>query len=159
DDWRAFEPWLGSVQEAPTLGVATRLTPLDRATCGLQGVALLAGNTGSGKTTLAANISLGALRQDPGPGGVVFSLGMDKNKYFAKLLSLESGVDYRTLTSGSYSPKVQQSLGAAKNRLTDQVLNRMRVVDSLGRPAHWDHLRVAMQRAVGEFERDSGVKR
>ena len=52
-------------RETGYLGIATGLPSLDRATNGIQRVTVLAGPTQSGKTSLASQICLNALKNDP----------------------------------------------------------------------------------------------
>ncbi len=85
---------------AEVTGVPTGLYELDRMTAGLQPgqLAVLAGKTSRGKTSLALQILIAAARG--GFPGILFSLEMPEEQITDRLVSTEGGVDGARLRSG-----------------------------------------------------------
>jgi replicative DNA helicase len=129
-DWGAFMRRLKRQRRVPQ-GLLTGCNPYDQATGGLRGVTLLAGLTGAGKTTLGLNFALGVLRQQKNTGVVVFNLETGNDNYFTKLLSLVTGVAYRTLRVHPWPSEVEDAVADAQERLASDILPRLRVVDRI----------------------------
>jgi hypothetical protein len=131
-DWATFERRMEVQRREPAQGLLTGFTAFDQATGGLNYVTLLGGPTGAGKTTLALNFATGVLRRNKHAGVVVFNLEFPKQRYYAKLLSLESGVDYTTLMANDWPSEVEDALNAARERLAADILPRLHVADCIG---------------------------
>jgi hypothetical protein len=130
-DWPAFRRRLGTRSEQPLPGLITGFPTFDALTGGLRHVTLLAGPTGSGKTTFAQNLLMGVLNNDQRTGVLVISLEQTKDEFYTKLLSLASGLEYRTLISKDRSASQEARLAEANEHLAARVLPRLRVLDRL----------------------------
>jgi replicative DNA helicase len=130
-DWPEFLSQLTELRQSQTLGVPSGFPSLDAATGGFQGVTLVAGATNTGKTSFCLDVARNAARQAPSVGVVLVTLETSKRDCFLKLLSAESGVDYRTLREPTWSPATQGAVEEAKERLRQEILPRMLLVDRL----------------------------
>jgi hypothetical protein len=133
-DWSAFHWRLTTQSKQPLPGLATGFPTLDAMSGGLRDTTLIAGPTGAGKTTLVQNLIVGVLRHNERAGVMVVTLEQTKDEYYTKLLSRESGLDYRTLVSATRSESVNSCLAEAIVRLKKEVLPRLCVRDDLPRP-------------------------
>jgi len=157
-DWGAFMRRLKAHQEQDTRGLMTGMKALDDALDGVRDVTILAGLPGAGKTTLAMNISRGVLRNHKDVGVVVFSLAMPKDEYYSKLLSLESGVPYRTLKrKEGWTKEVEDAVKKAEERLHADVLPRLRVIDNLTNTNAGERTAYLMTKTIVEFMEEAGI--
>ena len=74
------------------LGIETGFAELDRATLGLDGLIVLGGIAGAGKTSLALQLAQGAC--GIGTPTIFYSLEMPRRAIFTKILNRLSKVDY-----------------------------------------------------------------
>ncbi len=104
DVYARLEELSSSDQAVP--GISTGLTNLDRAISGLNNsdLILLAARPGMGKTSLALNILLHAGKHC-GKSVVFFSLEMSREQLAMRLLSNESFIDNKKLTTGQLDPE------------------------------------------------------
>lgn len=128
-DWTYYQEHMLPAQQLE-VGLQTGLTSLDEACGGLRSTNLLAGPTGSGKTSLGLELALGALQKNDDLAVLFFTLEMPRHRVFNKLRSREAGIDFRTLVSGQLSAEQRKALAAAETRLKD-VLRRMSFVERL----------------------------
>jgi hypothetical protein len=157
DDWAVFQERWHARREQAAPGLLTGMQAFDAMTGGLRGTTLLAGLTGAGKTTFGLNLAAGVVRHTPGAGVVFVALEMPKDLILAKLLSLEAGVDYRTLAAKERPADAEEAVRAAQERLRAEVLPSLRVVDRLaGADARQDPLK-ALQRTAADFFRRTGL--
>jgi hypothetical protein len=133
-DWSAFHWRLTTRSKQRLPGLVTGFPTLDAMSGGLRDTTLIAGPTGAGKTTLAQNLIVGVLRHNERTGVMVVTLEQTKDEFYTKLLSRESGLDYRTLVSATRSESVNSRLAEAIVRLKKEVLPRLCVRDNLPRP-------------------------
>ena len=91
-----------AMQEDHLPGLSTGLSDLDRAISGLRpsDLVLLAARPGMGKTSLALNILLNAGKKS-GQSVVFFSLEMSREQLAMRLLSSETFIDNKKLTTGN----------------------------------------------------------
>lgn len=152
-DWGAFMRRLKAGKSHAQPGLLTGFKTFDDATGGLRGVTLLAGLTGSGKTTLGLNFALGVLRQYQDVGVVVFNLESSRDKYFVKLLSDEASIDYRMVSNPLWPKELEGELQEAQARLAAEILPRLRVVERLEdtRKGSQTHYQMT-EKIVGLFE-------
>src|SRR3954454_20337346 len=85
-------------------GSATGLPKLDPALGGLQGISLLAGDTQTGKTSLACQWCLAALKHDPELAVLYFTLDdLSADDLLDQLICHEARVDHKKYVSGKVS--------------------------------------------------------
>jgi replicative DNA helicase len=106
---------LAAIESAPDKprGLRTQLVEIDQLTGGLHPgeVTVLAGRTGSGKTTLAATIAANVARL--GYGVAFFSLEMSKEQIMTRFLCAEAEVFASRARSARFSEHDLKALGAA----------------------------------------------
>ncbi|MCD7821856.1 MAG: replicative DNA helicase [Clostridiales bacterium] len=145
DVYARLEELSASDQAVP--GISTGLTSLDKAIAGLNNsdLILLAARPGMGKTSLALNILLHAGKHS-GKTVVFFSLEMSREQLAMRLLSNESFIDNKKLTTGQLDPEdwgniaiASASLNQTNIMLDDNpsltvadMLAKCRRVDNLG---------------------------
>ncbi len=100
-------------------GISTGLRDLDRFISGLNksDLMLLAGRPGMGKTSMGLNIALNVAKKYPKRTVVFFSLEMSKQQLVTRLLSNESFVDNKKLTTGKLSVDEWSKIGIASAAL------------------------------------------
>lgn len=84
-------------------GLSSGFFELDRVTCGWQksDLIILAARPGMGKTALALNWGMNAVKADPNCKVAIFSLEMSKEQLVERLISAEGKVDSTRLRSGN----------------------------------------------------------
>ena len=100
-------------------GLSTGLHDLDRFISGLNNsdLMLLAARPGMGKTSMALNIALNVAKKYPKRTVVFFSLEMSKTQLVTRLISNESFVDNKKLTTGQISVDEWSKIGIASSAL------------------------------------------
>lgn len=100
-------------------GISTGLRDLDKFISGLNksDLMLLAARPGMGKTSMALNIALSVAKKYPRRTVAFFSLEMSKLQLVTRLLSNESFVDNKKLTTGRLSVEEWSKLGIASSAL------------------------------------------
>ena len=100
-------------------GISTGLRDLDRFISGLNksDLMLLAGRPGMGKTSMGLNIALNVAKKYPKRTVAFFSLEMSKQQLVTRLLSNESFVDNKKLTTGKLSVDEWSKIGIASAAL------------------------------------------
>ncbi len=100
-------------------GLSTGLRDLDKFLSGLNksDLMLLAARPGMGKTSLALNIALNVAKKYPKQTVAFFSLEMSKEQLVTRLLSNESFVDNKKLTTGQLSIDEWTKIGIASSAL------------------------------------------
>lgn len=101
-------------------GISTGLRDLDKFISGLNktDLMLLAARPGMGKTSMALNIALNVAKKYPKKTVAFFSLEMSKQQLVTRLLSNESFVDNKKLTTGKLSPDEWSKIGIASSALS-----------------------------------------
>jgi hypothetical protein len=108
------------------VGAATGLAQLDNAIGGLQKITILGGHTQTGKTSLATQFCLAALRRDPKLAVVYFLLdNMTPDDLFDQITCNEARVDYKEYVGGELSDEERKKVQAATTRLRKGILRRM----------------------------------
>ncbi len=108
-----------SKSKKAVFGIRTGLTDLDRHMGGLQksNYIVIAGRPGMGKTSLALKFVTGAAKE--GEGALVFSMEMKNTRLVSRLISMESRVDGRKLSTGFVAeddwPRITRSCGVLEN--------------------------------------------
>jgi hypothetical protein len=128
-DWDVYR--LGrTVRHQGALGLSTGLPTLDAALGGgLRGITIIGGPPQTGKSTLALNLAIEALRADADLAVLILSLDQPKTTWYDRLLCYESGLETKTALDGNLSLQVSQDLAAAEERLKCDILPRLRIVD------------------------------
>lgn len=120
------------------IGTPSGFTKFDNATSGLQGLMVIGGIAGTGKTSFALQVAYGiALAKMP---VLIYSLEMSKSSILTRLLSQHSKITYETillkgkplLTTGESSPLTPSEgigLFEAKKKI-EEVADRFYLVDS-----------------------------
>ena len=100
-------------------GISTGLRDLDKFISGLNksDLMLLAGRPGMGKTSMGLNITLNVAKKYPKRTVVFFSLEMSREQLVTRLLSNESFVDHKKLTTGKLSVDEWSKIGIASAAL------------------------------------------
>jgi hypothetical protein len=137
----AYRWRLETIRKQPLLGLATGLSALDKATGGLQGLTLLAGEAGVGKSTLALVLGAGVLEATPTAGVLYYTFELPKDTLYTRLYSHVSGIPYAQLTRATTSDPQsadgrKQVLSAARERLTADLLPRLRIIEWQTGPGH-----------------------
>lgn len=101
-------------------GISTGLRDLDKFISGLNrtDLMLLAGRPGMGKTSLGLNIALNVAKKYPKRTVAFFSLEMSKTQLVTRLISTESFVDNKKLTTGNLSEEEWSKVGIAATALS-----------------------------------------
>ncbi len=109
-----------SQQGSDISGISTGLRDLDRFISGLNksDLVLLAARPGMGKTSLALNIALNVAKKYPKRTVAFFSLEMSKVQLISRLISTESFVDNKKLTTGRLSVDEWGKIGLASSALS-----------------------------------------
>jgi hypothetical protein len=129
-DWHTYvqrSQW----RQGPLLGLPTGLDSLDIAMGGLHGFTFLGGATGIGASTLALCMAVAAIRNRANVAILFLSLHTAKEVLYNRLLCHESAIDYRIAFQTPRSEKTADALQAASDRLLEEVLPRLCVVDHL----------------------------
>ena len=129
EDWNVFADMQQQNSQQGMLGLTTGLPKLDELLGGLRGLVFLAGDKGTGKTSLILYMVLAALRARADLAVLFYSLDMGKTRIYERLLCCEAGIDYRTLNDPHKSPQQEQRLAEAAERLRQTILPRLRVVE------------------------------
>ena len=100
-------------------GLSTGLRDLDKFLSGLNksDLMLLAARPGMGKTSLALNIALNVAKKYPKQTVAFFSLEMSKEQLVTRLLSNESFVDNKKLTTGQLTMDEWTKIGIASSAM------------------------------------------
>ena len=154
-DWPVFSRRLGQTRQRPLLGLASGIESLDRATNGLRGLVILAGDTNIGKSALALSLALGVMLHNPDTGVLYCSLEMSKDTIFTRLLSQVSGIPYGQLTS-PLDASCESRVAEASDRL-NEVLARLRVIEK--RPLDSPLTLGEIKDHLAELRSYSGVQR
>ena len=101
-------------------GISTGLRDLDKFISGLNksDLMLLAARPGMGKTSMALNIALSVAKKYPKRTVAFFSLEMSKQQLVTRLISNESFVDNKKLTTGKLSVDEWSKIGIAASALS-----------------------------------------
>ena len=101
-------------------GISTGLRDLDKFISGLNkgNLMLLAARPGMGKTSMALNIALNVAKKYPKRTVVFFSLEMSKTELVTRLISNESFVDNRKLTTGNLTDEEWGKIWIASSALS-----------------------------------------
>ena len=101
-------------------GIPTGLHDLDKAINGLNksDLMLLAARPGMGKTSMALNVALNVAKKYPKKTVAFFSLEMSKEQLVTRLISNESFVDNKKLTTGRLSMEEWTKIGLASSSLS-----------------------------------------
>ena len=101
-------------------GISTGLRDLDKFINGLNksDLMLLAARPGMGKTSMALNIALSVAKKYPKRTVAFFSLEMSKQQLVTRLISNESFVDNKKLTTGKLSDDEWTKIGIAASALS-----------------------------------------
>jgi hypothetical protein len=111
------------------VGVSTGLPQLDQATGGLQQITLIAGRKQTGKTSLATQMCLAALRSDQKLAVVYYLLDdMTEDDLFDQMLCFEAGVDHAKFVSGQLSAAEHAEVKSASSRLQKEIWARMHII-------------------------------
>jgi replicative DNA helicase len=153
-DWDTFLDVLEAATPDAAGRIETGLAPLDEALLnGLDGLTILGGPTGGGKSTLALNLVTGALRRHPKLAVlyVLLDPGMTRHRLYQRLTCDAADIDYRALVHDR-SPEVTRKVRTAGEALRTEVLSRLRIVEvQAARPQSFDEdALVSRRRALVE---------
>ncbi len=109
-----------SESDSDISGLSTGLVDLDKFINGLNrsDLMLLAARPAMGKTSLALNIALNVAKKYPHKAVAFFSLEMSKEQLVTRLLSNESFVDNKKLTTGNLTVEEWTKIGIASSALS-----------------------------------------
>ena len=109
-----------SESDSDIAGLSTGLVDLDKFLNGLNrsDLMILAARPAMGKTSLALNIALNVAKKYPKKTVAFFSLEMSKEQLVTRLLSNESFVDNKKLTTGQLSIEEWTKIGIASSALS-----------------------------------------
>jgi len=103
EEMAELEDRLNRLRGKTRMGMTQRVLPLlDDALLGLRGLMLLAGPPGTGKTSLAVQIGLGVLDEDPTAAVILLSLEQSRWEHLTRNLAYLSGLDWKTVSLGSH---------------------------------------------------------
>lgn len=94
-------------------GIATGISPLDDATGGIQGLCVIGGPAGAGKSSLAQHIGLAALMASPSTALISHQLDMGKGTCFNRLACALGGITERDLRDPHLPPDRQKMVDDA----------------------------------------------
>jgi hypothetical protein len=112
------------------LGISTGFPALDALSAGYHDLVLLAGPTGSGKTTILLHGALNALRADPGLAVLVVSTELSKSAWLTKLMSCASGLGHDQIVQPGPGRPMRAQLDPDVKGLVE-VLPRLKAVTRL----------------------------
>lgn len=102
DELGDLEEYLKKLRGRERLGLTQSTLPeLDEALLGLRGLMLLAGPPGTGKTSLAVQLGLGALEADSEAAVILVSLEQGRFEHMTRNLAYFSHLPWKTVTMGS----------------------------------------------------------
>lgn len=128
-DWNGFQAALRTRKSA-VLPRPTGLTYLDPLIGGLRGLTLLAGPTGSGKTSLAVELCISYLRANPKHAVILLELESPKIAIFQKIAAHEMNTPFSELFCAKPEGYTTDSIcEQARELLTESVLQRLKVID------------------------------
>jgi len=132
--------------ESTTEGVPTGFGRLDGVLLYLQpkSMYLIAARPSIGKSALATNIAVNAARR--GRSVLFASLEMTKGQLVGRILSMESGVPYEKIISGSYNEEEKQNLIAADMSIRNLPIH----IDDSSIQSVWDIKAKAMRMQVSD---------
>jgi len=129
-DWDVFRTMRNYMGHEGLSGLPTGLPKLDEKLGGLRGLMFVGADKGVGKTSLVLGMALAALKARNDLAVLIYSLDMAKTRIYERLWCSESGLDHRTLFSGTkLSDHNQQLAKEARDRLKEDLLPRLRVVE------------------------------
>lgn len=115
-----------NIRERNMAGEATGLSKLDHATEGIQQITVIGGRAQTGKTSLAAQMCLAALRANPDLAVAYLLMDdMPQDELFDQLVCYEARIDRDKYLKGQLSAGEQKEVDAAINRLGEEVQPRM----------------------------------
>lgn len=123
-DWKVFRERMQVQREKILPGLATGLAPFDELTGGLYDLMVLAGDTTSGKTTLAQQLAIGALERDPDVGVLFVDLELGKDSLHSRLLSREAQLAPRRLFAKDQTELERHQVEEADRRIIQNILPR-----------------------------------
>ena len=149
-----------NVQSGGGIGVATGLPSLDHGRGAVEQITIIGGRTQTGKTSLATQISVAALRSDR-ELAVAYHLMDDMTQFdlFDQILCSEARVDYGSYTAGSLTKDEQGRVEAAIIRLRQDVFPRMRTFDLFPNERGWGLSGQLIFAACRQFMGQVGAKR
>lgn len=149
DEIDAHRQYLNGLRGRNRVGIAqTSLPELDSSLMGLRGLMLLAGPPGTGKTSLAVQLGLGALKYEEDTVVVLLSLEQTRFEHLSRILAHLSNLEWETVTMGSpecrngrdrqagvfFSPSHLASLQKGEN-LLKELGSRLLILDDENFPA------------------------
>jgi hypothetical protein len=145
DELLAHEQRVRRLRGADLIGLPQRtLKSLDLATLGLRGLTLLAGSPATGKSALALQLAIDAVRASADACALFLSLEMPRWDVLGRLKCAVAGVEWKTVvfgsvrgagveTSGIYRPEELIALREADARL-HEIGRRIRILDERNFP-------------------------
>jgi replicative DNA helicase len=131
DDLEAEKKRLTEPKSTEAVGLVQKTIPsLDQATLGLRGLVLLAAPPGLGKSALALQLGVDAVRADTNVALVYVSVDQSRWEAYDRMLSRLARLEYRKLRLGrsSLSEEESKRLADAEQELTG-IGPRIRVID------------------------------
>ncbi|MFO0724185.1 MAG: DnaB-like helicase C-terminal domain-containing protein [Myxococcota bacterium] len=133
DEVEAWDQRLLRLRRRTQLGIGTGLPALDQATSGLRGMWLLTGSAGQGKTALALQIGVEAVRADPAVALCFVSLEASRWDLYDRVASRLAKLDHRVLLLGRrgeepMSVEEKDRVADARN-IMGEIGARVRIID------------------------------
>jgi replicative DNA helicase len=121
-----------AVKTSGITGVSTGISQLDRAIGGVRDITILGGRTQVGKTSLAIQICLAALKTDPHLG-VAYILGdnMSADDVVDQAICQVAQVDYQNYVTSALTTANQVKLAKATDWLRNKIGPRMGIINKL----------------------------
>jgi hypothetical protein len=105
----------------------------DSLTDGLRGTTILAGRHDLAET-LALALTVGALRENPRLGAVVYALGRSRYEHGLTIGAIVSGLDWERIEKGVLTATEQERFREQAARFNEQVGERLQIAEP---PDHW----------------------
>lgn len=136
-DWPVYCQTLRTRCQRSPGGIGTGFGKLDASLGGLSGMIVIGGMPGIGKTTLALSLAIGALRRHRNLAVLHYLFdNMSKTTLYDRLVCQVAGIESSVLTKQSRDQDEQRRFDSAMKLLADDVLPRLRIVESnLGQEA------------------------
>jgi energy-coupling factor transporter ATP-binding protein EcfA2 len=128
-DWRYFREVAAAV--GVSAGLPTGFPALDEATGGLKDLCLVAGRTGSGKSTLVLNAAVNLLEARPDAGVLLVTAEEAKVEFFRKLWGRVGGVKLSDARPGHQDKVIRAKLETAHEAIESRIAPRLRVLTRL----------------------------
>lgn len=143
DDVDHYAAYLGKYAGKDLMGIKSGFSKLDEKLSGLQGLLVLGGIPGKGKTSLALQLALQVAEQNPEIPAIFYSLEMTKYELYNKMASCISKINSLRDHGDAYTINqilLKQEISAPSELLKDDIFKRVKIIDCNTAPISLNHM-------------------